>query len=45
MNMPQNKTVDYKGAKDIGIVTFGGEKVRISVLLGITGNGKNYLHF
>ena len=40
MDMPQNKTVDYKGAKDIGIITFGGEKAGISVLLGITLNGK-----
>ena len=30
--MPQNKTVNYKGAKDIGIIPFGREKVRIIVL-------------
>ena len=40
MDLPQNKAVNYKGAKDISIITFGGKKVRISVLLGITGNGK-----
>jgi hypothetical protein len=40
MDMPANKTVDYKGAKDIEIITFGGEKVRISVILGITGRKK-----
>ena len=36
----QNKKVDFKRGKDIDIITFGNEKVRISVLLGITDKGK-----
>ena len=43
MDMPENKTVDYKGAKDIEIITFGGERVRISVILLVMEN--NNLHF
>lgn len=40
MDMPQNKIVDFKGCKDIDNITFGGEKVRISVIWGITGMWK-----
>ena len=40
MDMPQNKTNDFKEGKDIDIITFGSENVRISVILGITGIGK-----
>ena len=40
IDMPQNKTVNIKGVKDIDIITFWGEKVRISVILAITGIGK-----
>ena len=40
MDIPPNKTVDYKGVKDIDIITFGGEKVRTSVILGIIYNEK-----
>lgn len=39
MEMPENKTVEFKGAKDIDIATFGGEKVRISLILACAGNG------
>jgi hypothetical protein len=33
MEMVTNKTVEINGAKDIEVATFGGEKVRISLLL------------
>lgn len=39
MDMPVNKTVEFKGAKDIDIATFGGEKVSISLILACEGNG------
>ena len=36
------KTVELKGEKDIEVATFGGEKVRISLILGIAGNRGNF---
>ena len=39
MDMPETKTVDIKENKEIDIYTFGADKVRISVLLSIAGNG------
>ena len=37
--MVTNKTVQIKGAEDIEVATFGGEKVRISWLLSCVANG------
>ena len=37
--MPSNTTIDKKRNNNIEIKTFGGEKVRISLIFGISGNG------
>lgn len=39
IEMPVNTTIEKKGTNNIEISTFGGKKVRISVILGIGGNG------
>ena len=39
MDMPETKTIDFKGKKGIDIYTFGADKVRISAILSIVGNG------
>ena len=39
MEMPPNTTIEKKGTNNIEISTFGGEKVRISLILGVSGNG------
>jgi len=38
MEMPANTTIEKKGTNNIKISTFGGEKVRISLILGASGN-------
>ena len=40
MDMTYNKTIEKKGAKNIEIITTGGEKIRISAILSISGDGK-----
>ena len=37
-NIP-NKTIAAKGARDISIISHGGEKSRISVILAVTAAG------
>ena len=39
MEMPANTTIEKKGTNNIEVCTFGGEKVRISLILGVSGNG------
>ena len=45
MEMVSNKIIEIKGAKDIDIATFGGDKIRVSLLSMFADNGKNYQHF
>lgn len=40
MDMTYNKTIEKKGAENIETVTTGGEKIRISAILAISGDGK-----
>ena len=37
--MPANTAIEKKGTNNIEVYTFGGEKVRISLILGVSGNG------
>ena len=39
MEMVTDKTIEIKGAKDIEVATFGGEKVRISLILSCAADG------
>ena len=41
MNLPVDSTITNKGKKDINIETYGKEKVRLSIVLAIAGNGSN----
>ena len=38
LEMPEKKTIELKGTKNVEINTFGHDKERISVLLAIAGN-------
>ena len=40
MNNPANKTIIKKGTKTVNVKTLKREKMRITVLLSITGDGK-----
>ena len=44
MDMPETKTIDFKGKKEIDIYTFGADKVRISAILSQVGNGNKLPH-
>ena len=37
--MPANTTIEKKGTNNIEVSIFGGEKGRISLILGVSGNG------
>ena len=39
MEMTANTTIEKKGTHNIEVSTFGGKKVRISLILGVSGNG------
>ena len=39
LDMTNNTTIDYKGNKNIELLTTGKEKYRISIILAITGDG------
>ena len=39
MEIPSNTTIEKNSTNNIEIATFGGEKVRISLILGNGGNG------
>ena len=39
MNLPLDSTITNKGKKDINIITYGKEKVRLSIGLAFAGNG------
>ena len=39
MNLPLDSTITNQGKKDINILTYGKEKVRLSIVLAIAGNG------
>lgn len=43
MEIVSNKNIEIKGSKDIDISTFGGDKVKVSLLLSCEGNGKKLL--
>ena len=44
MDMTYNKTIEKKGAKNIEIITTSGDKIRISAILAISGDGKKLPH-
>ena len=41
--MPANTTIEKKGTNNIEVSIFGGEKGRISLILGVSGNGYKLL--
>ena len=43
MDMTYNKTIEKKCAKVIETITTGGEKIRISAILSISGDGNKLL--
>lgn len=42
LEMGFNTTIDFKGNKNIEIDSYGREQYRITVILAIAGDGKNY---
>ena len=38
--MPEQTTIELKGTKNVKISTFGNDKIRVSVILAISGNGE-----